>query len=127
MIWLIGNNGMLGHDVEILLKKENLNYFATDVEQDITNLYGLKGYVRDREFKHIINCAAYNAVDNAENEQNQAFFVNGQGAKNLALIAKEKNAVLIHISTDYVFDGKKRNLIQKKIKQILYLFMRKAN
>ncbi len=108
MIWLIGNNGMLGHDVESLLKKESLDYFATDIEVDITNLYALKSYYRDKQYKYIINCAGYTDVDGAETEQDKAFFVNAQAVKNLASAAKDKNAVLIHVSTDHVFDGNKK-------------------
>ena len=54
----------------------------------------------------IINCAAYNAVDLAETEWKKAFMVNGIGVKNLALAANEQGSILVHYSTDYVFDGK---------------------
>ncbi len=109
MIWLIGNKGMLGHDVEDLLKKKNLKYFATDIEVNITTLDALKQYSADKQFNYIINCAAYTDVDLAETEEEKACLINGEAVKNLSIIAKEKNAVLIHISTDYVFDGKKKD------------------
>ncbi len=109
MIWLIGNKGMLGHDVEDLLKKEDLKYFATDIETDITSLNALKQYVQHKQFNYIINCAAYTDVDGAEKEIEKAYCVNWEGVRNIALVAKENNAILIHISTDYVFDGKKED------------------
>ena len=108
MIWLTGNRGMLGRDVESLLKKDKFEYFATDIDRDITDFQGLKKYTADRHFDHIINCSAYTDVDMAESEEEKAYSINGEGVKNLALIAKEKDAVLIHISTDYVFNGKKK-------------------
>jgi len=55
----------------------------------------------------VINCAAYTHVDNCETEKNQAFAVNGEGVRNLALACKEAGSLLCHVSTDFVFDGKK--------------------
>lgn len=106
MIWLIGNRGMLGYDVEMLLSTRKFHYIGTDIEIDITNFNKLKEFVSKKEIEWIINCAAYTAVDKAESEKQKAFLINGESVKNIALIAKEKNAVLIHISTDYIFDGK---------------------
>lgn len=114
MIWLIGNKGMLGHDVEESLKKNNIKYCATDIEVDIASLNFLKQYAKNIKFKYIINCAAYTDVDGAETEQEQAYLINGEAVKNLALVAKENDAVLIHISTDYVFDGNRRDLYKEK-------------
>jgi dTDP-4-dehydrorhamnose reductase len=107
MIWLIGNKGMLGSDVEKLLKESNQEFIATDIEVDITDFETLKGYVGDRNVNWIINCAAYTAVDRAEDEPKKAYGINAEGPLNIAKIAQSKGAKLIHISTDYVFDGKK--------------------
>ena len=107
IIWLIGNKGMLGMEVELLLKQKGLAYVATDQEVDITNLERLLCFAEDKPIKWIVNCAAYTAVDKAEDEPELAFKINAEGPKNIAEIAREKNAKLIHISTDYVFDGKK--------------------
>jgi dTDP-4-dehydrorhamnose reductase len=107
VIWLIGNKGMLGSDVEEALKEKKFQYAATDLEVDITDIETLRRFVRDKTFKWIINCSAYTAVDRAEVEPVKAFQVNAQGPLNIAEVANQIGAKLIHISTDYVFDGEK--------------------
>ncbi len=113
MIWLIGNKGMLGSDVELLLKKWDKEYIATDKEIDITNIDILRNFIKDKEINYIINCSAYTNVDGAESEKELAYLINGEGVKNISIIAKEKDAVLIHISTDYVFDGKEEKIYKE--------------
>jgi len=108
MIWLIGNKGMLGNDVEEVLGKNNEKYIASDIDVDITNYYELESFVRRKGIDWIINCSAYTAVDKAEDEPEKAFKINANGALNIARIAKLKGSKLIHISTDYVFDGQKK-------------------
>ena len=108
MIWLIGNKGMLGNDVEEVLGKNNEKYIASDIDVDITNYYELESFVRRKGIDWIINCSAYTAVDKAEDEPEKAFRINADGALNIAKIAKLKGSKLIHISTDYVFDGQKK-------------------
>lgn len=107
MIWLIGNRGMLGTEVEELLKSRQMDYIATDREVDITNADELLKFSADKSFSWIINCAAYTAVDKAEDDKELAFKLNATGPLNIAKVAKAKNAKLIHISTDYIFDGTK--------------------
>ena len=107
MIWLIGNKGMLGSEVEELLKENNFSYVASDQETDITDYLVLKRFVKNKKIEWIINCAAYTAVDKAEKEIEKAYGINRDGVKNIAKIASENKSKLIHISTDYVFDGKK--------------------
>jgi len=107
VIWLIGNRGMLGSEVEFLLIRQKKNYITTDMEVDITDMGQLKGFTADKPVSWIINCAAYTAVDKAEDEPALAFKINAEGPLNVAQIAIKKNAKLIHISTDYVFDGAK--------------------
>jgi dTDP-4-dehydrorhamnose reductase len=110
VIWLIGNAGMLGHDVEQLLSQRGFDYCATDREVDITDISCLDSYMsknRMTSINYIINCAAYTAVDMAESESEKAFKLNAEGPRHLAEIAQKKGATLIHISTDYVFDGEK--------------------
>jgi len=109
MIWLIGNKGMLGTDVEILLKNEGMDYIASDQEIDITNVDELQKFAQSKPITWIVNCAAYTAVDKAEDEPELAFKINAEGPENIAEIAKQKGAKLIHISTDYVFDGTKKD------------------
>ncbi|MDP3283926.1 MAG: dTDP-4-dehydrorhamnose reductase [Desulfobacterales bacterium] len=107
MIWLIGNKGMLGSEVETLLIRQKRNYVATDMETDITDTGQLKEFAAEKPLSWIINCAAYTAVDKAEDEPERAFKINADGPLNIAQTAVKKNARLIHISTDYVFDGAK--------------------
>ncbi|NLL99974.1 MAG: dTDP-4-dehydrorhamnose reductase [Treponema sp.] len=106
MIWLIGSKGMLGTEIARQLELNNINYVGTDKEVDITNIENLENFVKSvKNIRWIINCSAYTAVDKAEEETELAQLLNETGVKNIALIAKKINSKLIHISTDYVFDG----------------------
>ena len=107
MIWLIGNKGMLGQEVEKLFKRKRLSYLASDKEVDITNYPILQEFTKNIELAWIINCSGYTDVDKAEKEIEKAFLINRDGVRNISKIAIEKQAKLIHISTDYVFNGKK--------------------
>lgn len=109
MIWLIGNKGMLGSDVETSLKEHNREYVASDLDVDITDYDCVEKYCSDKDIEWVINCSAYTNVDKAEDEEGKATLINGVGVKNIAKISKKKNAKLIHISTDYVFDGNKKD------------------
>ena len=109
MIWLIGNSGLLGQEIELMLKEEKLSYIGTAGQVDITDLNSLQRFAQDKNFDWIINCAAYTAVDNAEDDSYNAFNLNCHAITNISQIAKKKNAKIIHISTDYVFDGTKNN------------------
>ncbi|MCI9016951.1 MAG: dTDP-4-dehydrorhamnose reductase [Clostridia bacterium] len=105
-ILITGANGMLAKAVKEELKEYEL--ILTDLgDLDITNLEQVKEFVKKNNPQYIINCAAYTAVDKAEEEKEIAKKVNGQGPKNLAIAANEENITLVHISTDYVFDGDK--------------------
>ncbi len=105
MIWLIGNRGMLETEVEELLQERKMDYFASDKELDITNKDQLEEFISDKPLSWIINCSAYTAVDKAEDEPELAFQINAYGPLHIAKIARNKRAKLIHVSTDYVFDG----------------------
>ena len=107
MIWLIGNRGMLGSDVEDLLHKSSKSCIVSDIEVDITDYQALDGFAGDRKIDWVINCAAYTAVDRAEDEPEKAFTINAMGPENIARFVESRKAKLIHISTDYVFDGGK--------------------
>jgi dTDP-4-dehydrorhamnose reductase len=76
MIWLIGNKGMLGREVENLLKQYSLPYVATDMDVDITNFEALEAFTEDKPLSWIINCSAYTAVDKAEEEREKTFLIN---------------------------------------------------
>ncbi|QSH99409.1 dTDP-4-dehydrorhamnose reductase [Treponema phagedenis] len=109
MIWLIGSKGMLASEVAVLLDKQNLPWIGSDRETDITDKKSLENFYKnnfsDTECAWIINCAAYTAVDKAEDEFKQAECINAEALIHICEIAKKHNAKLIHISTDYVFDG----------------------
>lgn len=105
-ILITGANGMLAKAVKNELKNEEL--ICTDVaELDITNLEMVKDVVNNIKPDYIINCAAYTAVDKAEEQEELAYKINAIGPKNLAIAAKQNDAILVHISTDYVFGGDK--------------------
>ena len=111
MVWLIGCNGMLGKETAELLEKENIEFAGTDREIDITDESALDEYAAKlvkggKPLSYIINCAAYTNVDKAESDTELCHTLNATGPGNIASIAKKYGAKLIHISTDYIFDGK---------------------
>ncbi|MCQ2231141.1 MAG: dTDP-4-dehydrorhamnose reductase [Paludibacteraceae bacterium] len=107
-ILVTGANGQLGNSVRKISNKYPQHKFVyTDMpEVDITNLQLLEDLVKKESINAIINCAAFTAVDKAESCEELAAKINIDGPKNLALAAKSVGAKLVHISTDYVFDGK---------------------
>lgn len=108
MIWVIGSKGMLGAELCHQLAATGHEYVGTDLDVDILDKSALKSFAAPKPEIHVIvNCAAYTAVDKAEDEPDLANAINAQGAKNIADIASEWGVILIHISTDYVFPGSK--------------------
>jgi len=105
LIWLIGNKGMLGTELSLLLESTSLPFIGTDRETDITDTTALEKFAKNQSIDWIINCAAYTAVDKAENDTEVCRKLNTIGAGNIAFCARNIDAKLIHISTDYVFDG----------------------
>ena len=105
-ILITGASGMLGHDLTKVLKNHELFTYNSKT-LDITDEKKVKDEVSKVKPDIIINPAAYTNVDGCETNYEDAYNVNAFGVKNLALISKELNIPLIHISTDYVFDGKK--------------------
>ncbi|MDO8426651.1 MAG: dTDP-4-dehydrorhamnose reductase [Deltaproteobacteria bacterium] len=107
-ILLTGATGQLGSDLKPLLIKEGCGVQAfSSSSLDITDREKVFNAIADNKPEVIINCAAYTKVDLAEKERERAFAVNRDGAKNLAEAAQKTGSALIHISTDFVFDGKK--------------------
>jgi dTDP-4-dehydrorhamnose reductase len=96
---------MLGTELSLLLEKNNIPFIGTDREVDITDKGALIDFTKEHPIKWIINCAAYTAVEKAEDDAENCKKLNAIGAGNIALCAKTISAKLIHISTDYVFDG----------------------
>jgi dTDP-4-dehydrorhamnose reductase len=107
MIWLVGNRGMLGTEAHNRLQARNVEHVATDLEVDIADRQALSKFSGPLALSWIVNCSAYTAVDRAEDEPEKAFRINAEGVRNLALVARQKGAGFLHISTDYVFDGQK--------------------
>ena len=107
-IIVTGCNGQLGRAVNKLYANDgNYELVNTDVgELDITNIDEVMSFARDVKPYAIINCAAHTGVDACETEADKAYRINAIGPRNLSIAATETNAKLIHISTDYVFDGK---------------------
>jgi len=104
-ILITGANGMLAKEIREKFAEGN-ELILTDVaELDITNKEGVINFIKEKQPELIINCAAFTAVDKAEECQELAEKINGDGPTNLAIAAKEAGAKLVHISTDYVFGG----------------------
>ena len=110
-ILVTGANGQLGRCIkDATTKYPELEFvFVSKEELDIENLQLLTDFFTRNSFTHCINTAAYTNVEKAESELEKAFAINAEGVKNLAEICKQNNIVLLHISTDYVFDGKKKS------------------
>lgn len=107
-IIVTGCNGQLGRAINQLYgKNEEYELVNTDVgELDITNIDEVMKFAREIKPYAIINCAAHTAVDACESEADKAYKINAIGPRNLSIAAAETDAKLMHISTDYVFDGK---------------------
>jgi dTDP-4-dehydrorhamnose reductase len=108
-ILVIGKNGQLGKSIQKLITNTEQTedfIFVGREELDLSNENMVTRYFKDNSFDIIINCAAYTQVDKAEEEQKLANQVNNLAVSQLAQIAKNQQAKLVHISTDYVFDGK---------------------
>ena len=117
-ILITGAGGQLGHDLMAVLAADDVK--ATDLAHlDITNRAAVVSTVVDFRPDWIINSAAYNDVDGAESAQKAAFAINASGPGNLADPAAEAGIKLVHISSDYVFDGRKEVPTRKRMNQIL--------
>ena len=105
-VLVTGSKGQLGLEIKKLSKNYSYNFFFTDKEElNISQKEAVFTFIEENSIKIIINCAAYTAVDKAETEQYLADSINHKAVTYLAQIAKDRNIKLIHISTDYIFDG----------------------
>ena len=106
-ILVTGSKGQLGQSLKSLVSQHPQYQFTfiDRAELDLSNANNIAAYFKQNQFDLIINCAAYTAVDKAEQEQQQADKINHLAVRQLAEIAKQNDSILIHISTDYVFDG----------------------
>ena len=105
MIWVIGCNGMLGTELCRLLKEKKIDFEGTDRSVDITDFSSLEKFAAGKKFDFIVNCAAYTAVDKAESNEALCERINRDAVRHLGEAAQAVGAKVIHISTDYVFDG----------------------
>ncbi|WP_302162712.1 dTDP-4-dehydrorhamnose reductase [uncultured Fusobacterium sp.] len=109
MILITGAKGQLGYDFQRLFDKIKEDYIATDVDDlDITDMEKVREFVKDKNITLIINCAAYNNVDKAEDEVELCKKLNTYAPRDLAIVAKEIGADYITYSTNFVFDGEKK-------------------
>lgn len=105
-IMIAGMGGQLGFELARTCSETSTLIAPTENELDITDQKSVMNYVTTTQPAVIINCAAYTQVDKAESEVEKAYAVNQHGPKYLAEAAKACNAILVHISTDFVFDGR---------------------
>ena len=110
-ILITGSNGMLGHDLIEVLKDSHELVLTTSKTLDIIDKEKTIEFIRKNRPDIVINSAAYTDVDGCETNQDLAFAVNGEGVRNFALGCSEVDCPLVHISTDYVFDGTARDPI----------------
>lgn len=110
-ILVTGANGQLGRCIKDASKREEglLFVFVTKAVLDISDKAALKEYFSKNTFDYCINTAAYTNVEQAEKDAENAFKINAEAARNLAQICSKKGTTLLHISTDYVFDGEKKD------------------
>jgi len=105
-VWILGAGGLLGSAVHSMCNKSNIFSLAMKRDEaDITHMASLRKMAEKIRPTHIVNCAAYTDVDGAEKEPELAFRVNADGPYNVGVVAREFDARVVHISTDYVFDG----------------------
>lgn len=107
-VLVTGANGQLGYDVVKELQKRNIECIGVGREEfDITDADATHNFIAECNLNAVIHCAAYTAVDKAEDEPELCYLVNAVGTENIAKVCKEIDAKMIYISTDYVFDGTK--------------------
>jgi dTDP-4-dehydrorhamnose reductase len=109
-ILVTGSNSQLGRSINYLSRNVDHIHsfvFASKGDLNLSNITEIEGFIKTGNFDLIVNCAAYTQVDRAELDQKQVNLINHLAVKKIAEVAQENNIKLIHISTDFVFDGKK--------------------
>lgn len=106
-ILITGSHGQLGNEMQQTAKRfPQFNYLYTDIEElDICDKAALDAFVKANAVNVIVNCAAYTAVDKAEDDVELCYKINADAVRNIGEIAAENNLKVVHVSTDYVFDG----------------------
>lgn len=107
-VLVTGSNSMLAQDLIPVLKERNDVAAFSREDLDITGRGNVYEAIKSSAPDLVINCSAYTNVDKAEGEREKAFLINGIGVQNISLICSDGGIPLCHISTDYVFDGKKQ-------------------
>lgn len=128
-ILVTGANGQLGYDVIKQLEELKINVIGTDNDTlDITKKDDVEARILEEKPDVVIHCAAYTAVDKAEDEKGLCYAVNVDGTRNIAEAVKKVNATMVYISTDYVFDGigEEPHIEEKKLNPINYYGYSKA-
>jgi dTDP-4-dehydrorhamnose reductase len=111
-VLVIGKNGQLGSEIRTIIAKESKeNYLFTGTDElDLASELSINSFLDSHaKFDLIINCGAYTAVDKAEDEKDKCFLINSEALKVLVSYCTKNSTKLIHISTDYVFDGAKNS------------------
>ena len=107
-VLITGAQGQVGKELTQIANEKGFKVISAGRgDLDITQAINVESYITQCQPDIVINAAAFTAVDNAESEQDLAFAINRDGAKNIAGVCKKHNIPLLHISTDYVFDGTK--------------------
>lgn len=107
-ILITGSEGQLGKTFQKISTNTPLEYdfiFTDVLELDITNIESIRTFCIEESIDILINCAAYTAVDKAEEDKENAYLINSTGVSYLATVCKELGIFMVHLSTDYVFDG----------------------
>lgn len=108
-VLVLGAGGQLGKTIQCLSKKTDIKFdFFSRKELDITDYQILTAVFHEKNYDYCINCAAYTNVDLAESDKASAFKINSESVREIALLCHKLNIVLLHISTDFVFDGKSK-------------------
>lgn len=107
-ILVTGANGQLGRELKNVLEPlmPGITTYTDINELDLTDKSAVERFIAEGQFSHIVNCAAYTAVDRAENDQTLCYAINAEAVRNIASAASDEGCKVIHISTDYVFDGR---------------------
>ena len=104
-IWITGAEGQLGRSLRKALRDASDRCLFTDRELDLTDREAVLRFAREEQIDVVVNCAAYTDVERAETEEQKAYAVNAEAAGHLAEAMREREGLMIHISTDFVFMG----------------------
>lgn len=115
-ILVTGSNGQLGSEIrKIAPEFPDFNFqFTSREDLPLEDTESIRRIFEEQQYHYCINCAAYTAVDKAEENQDEAFLINAASVENLAIICHEHQTKLIHISTDYVFNGKSKKPLKEE-------------